>query len=210
MTVHIGDPHLFDGERAIFDQALSKAKGYLEFGTGGSTLAAIRCGTESIVAVESDPAWVAGVHSHPEIMPRLADGTLSVLHADIGPVAALGYPEGYPQVSNHRELWPRYLSTAWAEISRRGYAPDLIYVDGRFRVACCLSIVVACKHQMGVGCQPSVMVHDINEDRPHYQEIFRFFDVHQSVNTLRVMHMKPEASVLEAMSLMLEYQFDPK
>ena len=208
--VHIGDPHLFDQEPALFARALSMSLRYLEFGTGGSTLAAIRQGIRSMVAVESDPAWLDALREHPEVAEAVDDGKLVLVHGNVGPVASLGYPHDHASETPDRALWPNYIRAGWQEVSKRGYIPDLVYVDGRFRVGCCLSVVLACKDHVPVGQAPQVLVHDVADDRPHYGPIFEFFDVVEAVNTLRLLRIKADASTRDALALLMAYQFDPR
>ena len=54
----IGEPHLVGEERDLLDRVLSGVRKYMEFGLGGSTLAAARAGVSEIVAVDSDAVWV--------------------------------------------------------------------------------------------------------------------------------------------------------
>lgn len=208
--VHIGDPHLFGQEPALFARAIGASRRYLEFGTGGSTLSAIRQGIRAMVAVESDPAWIDALRRHPEVAEAVGTGALGLVHGDVGPVAPLGYPRDHASGTPDKVHWPNYIRAGWQEVSKRGYVPDLVYVDGRFRVGCCLSVVLACKDYVPVGQAPRVLVHDIAGDRPHYEPIFRFFDVVEAVNTLHLLRIKADASTLDAFALLMEYQFDPR
>lgn len=132
------------------------------------------------------------------------------MHGDIGPVVPLGYPRDYASGTLDKVFWPNYIQAGWQEVSKQGYVPDLVYVDGRFRVGCCLGVVLACKEYVSVGQAPQVLVHDIADDRPHYQPMFRFFDVVEAVNTLRLLRIKPDASTSDAMTFLLSYQFGPR
>ncbi len=124
----IGKPHLFGDEPALFERVLADGvRNYLEFGLGGSTLAAARAGAEALVAVDSDGAWVQAVLRHPEVAPMVASGRATILHADIGPVGDWGSPVD----STHATQFHRYISAPWREWVRRNALPDLIYVDGR-------------------------------------------------------------------------------
>ena len=163
-----------------------------------------------MVAVESDPAWISALRNHPEVVEAIGDGKLSLVHGNIGPVGSFGYPRDYGSETLDKVLWPNYIQAGWQEVSRRGYVPDLVYVDGRFRVGCCLSVVLACKEYIPVGQAPQVLVHDIAGDRPHYEPLFRFFDVVEAVNTLRLLRIKADASISDAVALLLNYQFDPR
>lgn len=208
--IYIPKSHLFGQEPALFASALGTSRRYLEFGTGGSTLMAIRLRVSTMVAVESDPAWIDALRGHPEIAGAIDDGRLGLVHGDVGPVAPLGYPRDYASGTQDKVLWPNYIQAGWQEVSKRGYVPDLVYVDGRFRVGCCLSVVLACKDYVPVGQAPQVLVHDIADDRPYYEPIFRFFDVVEAVNTLRLLRIKADTSTLDAFALLMDYQFDPR
>jgi hypothetical protein len=206
-AIHVGEPHLFGGERALMDRTFEGGcRRYLEFGLGGSTLLAIRGGAETVVAVDSDPNWVAAFRTHPEVAPKIEAGSASVQHADIGPVGAWGVPFDTRKLRS----WPTYISSPWADWSRRGVLPDLVYVDGRFRVACCLSVIVAFGARMPADGGPRVLLHDVTTDRPHYGEVFRFFDTVESVNTLHLLRTRPDACRVEALARLLEYQLDPR
>lgn len=201
----ISDPRLLDGERELMDHVFAtECRRYLEFGLGGSTLLAIRHGAESVVAVDSDPDWVASVRDHPEIAPLTATGAVSVLHADIGPIGPWGAPRDQSQVAS----WPNYIRLPWTECARWGAMPNVVYVDGRFRVACCLSVALAAAGRGNDGEGPLVMLHDVRDDRPHYGEIFEFFDTVAGVNSLRVLRVRPDACPARLLAKFLEYQFD--
>jgi hypothetical protein len=202
-SVLIGEPHLFGGERDLLERVLVHSKCYMEFGLGGSSLLAVRRHIPTIVAVESDPVWAETVRSHPEIAPRVAAGSMAVLGCDIGPVRDWGAPRDRAAINR----WPAYLAAGWAEWDRRREAPDLVFVDGRFRVACCLSIVLA----TGAGrvvSPPQVLLHDVSEQRPTYQQVFEFFDVEQSENSLFLLRMRADANLMSALNQLLHRQFD--
>lgn len=177
---------------------------YLEFGLGGSTLLAIRSGVQTTVAVDSDPGWVERVRSHPEIAPRVAGNDAAVLHADIGPVGRFGSPTS----SQHALLWPNYIGIPWAEWQRRGTFPELVLVDGRFRVASCLSVVVARSLLGHANSSPLVLLHDVVPSRPQYQSVFQYFDIVESIHTLRVMRINDAIDPLGALLQLVRSQFD--
>ena len=151
----IGAPYMSAEELAAFRAWLrAGAATYAEFGMGGSTLEAARCGFEHMVSVDSDRRWVDSVRAHPEIAPAIAQGRLAALHGDVGPTREWGNPLDDSQARR----WPRYIQAQWSEWVRRGRQPDLILVDGRFRVACALSALLA---RDGDAAPLRVMVHDM-------------------------------------------------
>jgi predicted RNA methylase len=202
MNVQIGEPHLFGSERDFFVAAVEKSRRYSEFGLGGSSLLAARIGVETIVAVDSDKAWVDGVRKNPEVAAKIADGSMAVLHGDIGPTRDWGNPVDNSEIRK----WPNYIRAPWAEWGRRQSMPDLVFVDGRFRVACCLSVVVA----FGAGAipPPLTMMHDYNEERPHYQDVLEFFELEHLEGSLAFLRMREGASCAAALGKLLHRQFD--
>ena len=172
-SVEFGAPHLFHGELETMTRVMrSGHRRYQEFGIGGSTLLALRSGLETIVAVDSDPQWIGAARENREISQAIEAGRVCIRHADIGPVQQWGHPRD----RSHMQNWPSYIATAWDVWSERGEFPDLVFVDGRFRVACCLSTILLAAASGTTGGL-RVMLHDVGPQRAYYDEVFRFFDV---------------------------------
>jgi hypothetical protein len=206
-TLSVGAAHLFGGEFEVMMRVMRHGhRHYQEFGVGGSTLMAMHSGLESIVSVDSDADWVAAACRNAEIYAAISSGRADIRHADIGPVGQWGYPRDL----GHIQSWPAYIATAWDVWSERNEMPDLIFVDGRFRVACCLSVILLAESGLHSTQELRVLLHDVSPERPFYDEVFEFFDVVESVNTLRVMKIKPDISGSRAMSVLLRHQFDPR
>jgi predicted O-methyltransferase YrrM len=200
-------PHLFEGEFEVMRRIMqSGRRRYQEFGIGGSTLMAVRSEFESIVSVDSDPNWIAAARENQEISEAIRAGRADIRHADIGPVAMWGHPSDL----RHMRIWPAYVATAWEAWEERGAIPDLIFIDGRFRVACCLSAILLSDPGSRCSQEPLVMLHDVCPDRPYYNAVFEFFDIVESVNTLRVLRIKPGVSRGRVMSQLLRHQLDPR
>jgi hypothetical protein len=168
-----------------------------------STLMAVQANFEAIVAVDSDPSWVSAVKTHPEFSEAIAQGRASVIHGNIGSTREWGNPKDGSDV----RLWPNYIASAWREWARRACLPDLVYIDGRFRVACAYSVVVACGGSEASN-RPVVLMHDFSEARPSYGDVLKFFDIEQRENSLVVLKIRADASSLEAMADLLGRQFD--
>ncbi len=203
----LGEPHLFGRERELMDRALgARCERYLEFGLGGSTLLALRNGAKQVVALDSDPRWVSAAREHPEIKPAIASGVATLLHADIGPTGDWGHPRSMED--KHR--WPAYIRLAWEEWARREALPDLVYIDGRFRVACCLSVALACAFGSKAAGGVRVLLHDVSTERPHYSDVFKVFDMLEQVGTLCLLRAKTGICAASAFSMFLAYQYDAR
>lgn len=113
-----------------------KARVYLEYGSGGSTLEAVRV-ADHVLTVESDRRYLSAVERR---VAQLDDAKASFhpIHGDIGLTTGWGYPL-FNRKSNARlGRWRRYTSAPWDLLDGLKLVPDFILVDGRFRPACVL------------------------------------------------------------------------
>jgi len=146
-----GAPLLDEESAAWLAERLKSTKLYLEFGSGGSTLLANRLGVPSIT-VESDRFYAATVRKvlqNPE--------KALILTPDMGLTGEWGMP-----VFGKERKGPRYVSAPFGELTD-GF-PDLIFVDGRYRVAC----VLESARQAAQAHRAATVLMDDYEYRPHY------------------------------------------
>ena len=122
---------LFDGHDALFLALLARAERYGEYGMGQSTLAAAHRGDRAVRAVDTAAAWVTHVEASLSAAARMRT---TLLHVDLGPVGNWGFPKSYAR----RDHFHDYFEAPWSD----GFAPDLVLIDGRFRVACFLTSVL--------------------------------------------------------------------
>lgn len=126
-------PHMEPSGKKRLAELMSLAKVYMEFGAGGSTMMAGEYGVPIVLSTESDLAFCDQLRS--EFNPRYFGTTLIALHTDLGPTKVWGYPTGLTKSQN----WPQYVLRAWRFAGEMGHLPDIVLVDGRFRVACMLA-----------------------------------------------------------------------
>jgi hypothetical protein len=110
----------------LFDSSIKKTRGYLEYGCGGSTIHALANSSASVISVDTSKVWVDAVVR----AAGHAKGRLHIDYVDLGPVGDWGIPKGYASRSSFRT----YVEAPW----KSSVAPDLVLVDGRFRVSCFL------------------------------------------------------------------------
>ena len=185
-------PHMADDEFALFESLLSRASHVLEYGCGGSTALAASYRGLRLFGVESDPVWLRKVESHPTLKTASAMGRFSLNYVNIGPTKKWGKPLN----DNCRHYWPLYSSLPWSRQSDY----DLIFVDGRFRVACILHAVLKA-HRDAL-----IVVHDF-WDRPHYHVVLPFLDLKKSSGTLGVFQRRHSIDKGCVESLIEEYKF---
>lgn len=150
------NPHMSELETERFVELLQVSKCYLEYGSGMSTLKAVELDIPKIFSVESSQLWIDGIKSKIEDMEY--DGNCILIKTDIGPVGKWGTPSFDFKWKNY---W-QYPLAIWDYIKNDDASPDLILIDGRFRIACFL----ACFLYADKGTR--ILFHDyVNRDCYH-------------------------------------------
>ena len=158
-------------EIKLLERQLAKCRNYLEYGAGGSTKLAAKTRTiESIVSVESDPIFVKDeVLTSVSVKHAIDNSRLRFLTVDIGPTVEWGYPLN----SNKSYLWPNYALSPFMHGSE---VPDLILIDGRFRVACAITAALEAPNA-------TILIHDYSI-REKYHFVEKFFEIKESADSL--------------------------
>jgi len=119
-------------EAELFKRQLASASVYLEYGCGGSTLAAVKSKLQNIVSVDTDVSWMERLKKNNEISSSLNTGRLVFRPIDVGAVGHWGAPTSQEKIQN----WPRYAVDPFISTD---FDFDLILIDGRFRVHCLIA-----------------------------------------------------------------------
>lgn len=165
-----------DQATAWFLETLKGSKRYLEFGTGGSTYLAAKYGIE-FIAVDSDRFFLKSVQKKIREAGYERPVGQTYHYADIGLTGHWGRPIGVRKPSAARlEKFRRYSDPPPAATAG-GLTPDLVLVDGRFRVACVLKSLRMLADKSGW----TIAIDDYG-DRPEYHEIADFAEVDHYVN----------------------------
>ena len=184
------------GERSFFLHCLQSARVFVEYGSGGSTVAAVQSPVEHIYSVESDVAWLDELANSPDVAVALKERRLTTVHVDLGRTSVWGYPES----DEKRADWPGYAERVWQQ--HVSLPVDLVLIDGRFRT---YSAAVSLRRISQHGL---VLIHDF-WDRPHYHEILRIADVVDRVETFVALRLKPECTGVDEARLD-QFRFDPR
>jgi len=160
-------------ETTAFTRYRDKSRNYFEFGCGGST---VFCDSpqRKIKSIDNNEEWLNKVRS-------LIGPTTELIYINTGPVLEYGNPADPTQVAGFADY-----SLAF---SQRNSDTDLVLVDGRFRVACGLQIVLS--DYTGV-----VLLHDAQ--RPEYQPLFKFFNSIERVGNLVALRVRSSVDKKEA------------
>lgn len=92
-------------------------------------------------------------------------------HVDLGPVKEWGYPA----TEEYRDRWPQYP----AALQLCEFAPDLVLIDGRFRVACALYSMMKCT------AKTRYVIHDF-WNREYYHGVLEFLECVERADSLGV------------------------
>ena len=150
------DDLLFGGDDAAFVKLVANARVYGEYGVGLSTQYVHDHGTATILAVDSSRHWIATVGARLSQTSRV-----DLRWVDLGETGAWGRPLSY----GARARFIDYVTSIWT----RGEKPDLVLIDGRFRV-CCLLISL-------LRADPGTMIVFDDYSRPKYRLIEEFVPV---------------------------------
>lgn len=189
-------PALDDGGLACFRKHIKGSSCYLEYGCGGSTVYAVSVArVKTVVAVDSDPAWISAVRTS----IGESSSTVAIENCDIGRVRNWGRPASS---ANFRNFW-RYMATPWARAAELGCSPDTILIDGRFRVASFLFSLVSAR-------EGTAVLFDDYLDRPMYSVVEEFCPLQESHGRMGLFSVKKGFPMPEICARIAEYSVQPE
>lgn len=191
-------PHFDDDTKLMFSELISKSKCYLEYGSGGSTLYSLKKSNVShVYSVESDAVFTNTLLN---VLTEGERSRLSLVAIDLGETGPWGFPV---DESGAHSYWS-YPSSVWEMIARLDNYPDLILIDGRFRVACFLISLLHAR-------EDTVIIFDDFYDRDHYEIVQKYLDVTERAGRSAIFRtgtpLRPDA---EYISQLLKYVLDPR
>lgn len=157
--------------------AYHSARVILEYGSGGSTVLASEMPGKQIYSVESDADWAAMMRGWFAENPGTSP--VEVIHADIGPTKEWGHPKG----SHGWRGYPAYSLGVW---DRKGFRqPEVVLVDGRFRVGCALATAFRTKRKV-------TLLFDDYVQRDHYHVIEEFLGQPEVIGRMAIFEVNPQ------------------
>lgn len=150
----------------------------LEYGSGGSTGLAARS-ADLTFSVETDADWIRRMDTW-----LAAEGLRSRVilhHADIGPTKRWGHPEKYRL--RHLGRYLDYPRTVWRRPDFR--EPDVILIDGRFRLSCFLWVME------NISKTTRVLFDDYGS-KPRYHSVERFQKPAVFVDRMAIFDLEPK------------------
>lgn len=144
---------LFDGDDVLFKEAIGTAQVYGEYGVGASTIWVARHSNIPMISVDSSNEWLT------QVRQEIPESNWIMKHVDLGPLANWGFPKTHSRRENYR----CYPTALWQ--SER--VPDLVLVDGRFRVTCFLTCLLEAR-------PGTKIIFDDYMNRPKYHLVEEF------------------------------------
>ena len=149
------DPNvLFDDNDKLFKSLVVNVGVYGEYGCGKSTSFVLNNTNAVVLSVDSSREWVKHIKASANGNPHL-----DLVWVDLGEVGDWGRPLSYKL----RDKIPDYIKS----ICNRVQKPELVLIDGRFRVACFLYSLLHAK-------SGSIIVFDDYINRPKYHIVEEF------------------------------------
>ncbi len=145
---------LFDGDGSLFKEILLGSKAYAEYGCGESTVWVASNTNCKILSVDSSREWISSVEKRVS-----KTDSLKAKWIDLGDLGNWGRPVSYVNCFNFKDY------TDW--IWKQELSPDVVLVDGRFRVACFLTSLLKSK-------EGTRIIYDDYTNRPHYHYVENF------------------------------------
>lgn len=176
---------LFDGDDEVFKNVLKNAKTYFEFGAGESTQWVLNNTNALITCVDSNQEWLNTIPNNQRIKK---------LYIDIGPVKKWGYPIDNSMKHNWMNYYNAYDGKS-----------DVVLIDGRFRVACFLSVLKkASKGTVIIFDDYLNGTDETSLERPHYHVVENVIKINKTCGRQAVFIKNEEVVSDELMSKYVE------
>jgi protein O-GlcNAc transferase len=188
-------PELGKNDIKMYYRYLDKATVYFEYGSGGSTYQAnLRPNIQKIYTVESDKTWMNKLNS------VIKNNTkITYIYNEMGTIPNMwGYPSKSCDKSNLINYSEHIRNLSVEERSKI----DLVMIDGRFRVACCLK----CFNVITDSCY---IAFDDFLIRKKYHVVLDYYDIIEKTEDNRMVVLRKKKNVSIPADLIKKYELIP-
>jgi len=154
----------------FFKKKLKNSKHYFEYGAGSSTLYA-DMNEKKFTSIELDKSFFFMINE------RLKKK--NVFFINLGPVGEFSYP-----LFKNKKKILSYIKSIDPYFNKKIY-PDFILIDGRFRVACCLNLLLIMNKKK---IKSTILIDDYKK-RDHYKILKNFFYI-KEVGRMAILNAK--------------------
>ena len=177
----IVNPWLSKNDTLMFYKYLDKASVYFEYGSGGSTYQAyIRNNITKIYSVESDIEWSN------KLQQQIGYNKVVYLYIEMDTRPNTG---GNPGKNSTFTQWINYSNQLSNLTKDEQGLIDILFIDGRFRVACCLK-------SFSLISSDCVVVFDDFLNRRQYHVVLDYYDILEKTVDERMVILKKKKNIL--------------
>lgn len=183
-------------ETAVLLTHYAQADVILEYGSGGSTVLAAEMDDKHVTSVESDKVWWCNMLEWFDANPAGTGTTVDLIYADIGPTREWGHPKD-------DRAWKRFADYPLGVWDSEGFrAPDVVLVDGRFRVGCALATAFRITRD-------TVLLFDDYAHRKRLHIVEDYLGAPNLTGRMAEFHLKPQVFPTDRMLDILKYMLRP-
>jgi hypothetical protein len=182
-------PHLAKNDLEMFTKYLDNCKVYFEYGSGGSTYqASIRENIVKIYSVESDKEWQT------KLQENIKNDKVTYFFNEMDT-----QPNSWGRPGpNSTNIQCINYSNHIRNISKNDQdIIDLVFIDGRFRVACCLK----CFDIINSNC---LIAFDDFLDRKYYHIVLDYYNIIEKTIDNRMVILKKKENVISIPKELIE------
>ena len=185
-------PELGENDMKMFYRYLDKSTIYFEYGSGGSTYQAnLRPNIQKIYSVESDKTWMNKLNSVIKTNTKI-----TYIYNEMGTKPnTWGYPSKSCDKLNLINYSEHIRNLSVEERSKI----DLVMIDGRFRVACCLK----CYDVITDRCY---IAFDDFLNRKKYHIVLKYYDIVEKTEDKRMVILRKKKNVSIPANLIKKYE----
>src|SRR5260370_33201626 len=194
------EPYLDEASTAYFRGQLERARNYLEYGSGASTILANRL-VNTLVSVDTDAKLLADVRR--KLAQEARHAMTRLIHVNIGLTLDGGMPAFTRPTRRRVRRWEGYPIAPWRYYRSIAQQPDLVLVDGRFRVACVLESLLS----LSPLSNTRILLDDY-ADRPWYQVVEHFADL-EMVGRMAVLRPRRLIDRIQVRRMVRQFCADP-
>ena len=184
-------PELGANDIKMFYRYLDKATVYFEYGSGGSTYQAnLRPNIQKIYTVESDKTWMNKLNS------SINNTKITYIYNEMGTKPRTW---GYPNKKCEKSKLVNYSENIRNLSVEERSKIDLVMIDGRFQVACCLK----CFEVINDGCY---IAFDDFLNRKKYHVVLNYYDIIEKTEDKRMVILQKKKNVSIPDELIKKYE----
>ena len=189
------EPHFAAKDKFMFYKYLIKSTHYFEYGSGGSTCkVAMAPNIKTIHSVESDLEWHNKIKT--ELKSIQNNKTINLIYCEMDTKPkSWGNPGPKSVITD----WQNYSNQIITMKNIVKYSFDMVFIDGRFRVACCLK----CYDAIPDNC---LIAFDDFLNRKNYHVVLDYYDIIEKTSDNRMVILKKKRGVSPPKELIELYE----